>query len=61
MVITELGGELEGRGIPPEELARKVLRALGKDKYEIPIGEAHDLVTASKREWENIFQHMNQW
>jgi uncharacterized oxidoreductase len=65
MVNTELDGgtveEEEERGMSPEELARDAIRALEKDEYEIPIGEAQSLVNAGKREWENIFLNMNQW
>jgi uncharacterized oxidoreductase len=67
MVDTELGkgsvGEEEtgNRGIPPAEVAKTVINALGKDDYEIVVGEARGLVEGSRANPEGIFKNLNDW
>lgn len=67
MVDTELGGGAmneipeEERGIQPTELAKEVMQYLARDEYEIPVGESKDLVNATKDDFNQLFQNMNQW
>jgi uncharacterized oxidoreductase len=66
MVDTELGkGSVEeeagNRGIPPSEVARAVMNSLGRDEYEIVVGEAKGLVEGSRMNPESIFKNLNQW
>lgn len=67
MVNTKLGGNAmqeipeEERGIPPAELATEVMQSFARDNYEIPVGEAKNLVNATKKDIEQLFQNMNQW
>jgi uncharacterized oxidoreductase len=67
MVDTELGkgsveeGETGNRGIPPAEVAKAVINALGKDDYEIVVGEARGLVEGSRANPEGIFKNLNDW
>jgi uncharacterized oxidoreductase len=65
MVDTELGkGSVEeeagNRGIPPAEVAKAVMSALGKDNYEIVVGEAKGLVEGSRTNPEGIFKNLNE-
>jgi uncharacterized oxidoreductase len=67
MVDTELGKgsveeeETENRGIQPAEVAKAVINALGKDDYEIVVGEAKGLVQGSRADPEGIFKNLNEW
>jgi uncharacterized oxidoreductase len=67
MVDTELGkGSVEeeeewNRGIPPAEVAKEVLVALEKDRFEITVGEAEGLVTGSRTNPEQTFKNLNDW
>ena len=67
MVDTGLGGGAmeqlpeEERGIPPSELAKEVMQSLARDEYEIPVGESRNLVNATKADFAQLFQNMNQW
>jgi uncharacterized oxidoreductase len=48
-------------GIKPAELAAEVLPAMAKDQYEIPVGEAKNLVAGSKTDFDRLFGNMNSW
>jgi uncharacterized oxidoreductase len=68
MVDTELGkgsieeeGEEWNRGIPPAEVAKAVINSLGKDEYEIVVGEAQGLVMGSRTDPEGGFKSLNEW
>jgi len=70
MVDTELGkGSVEeeeeeeewNRGIPPVEVAKATINSLGKDEYEIVVGEAQGLVTGSRTNPEEEFKRLNAW
>jgi uncharacterized oxidoreductase len=67
-VDTELGkGSIEekeeewNRGIPPAEVAKAAINSLGKDEYEIVVGEAQGLVTGSRNDPEGEFKRLNEW
>jgi len=66
-VDTELGkGSVEeedewNRGIQPAEVAKAIMNSLGKDEYEIVIGEAKGLVTGSRNNPDEAFKNLNQW
>jgi uncharacterized oxidoreductase len=66
-VDTELGkGSIEeeeewNRGMPPAEVARAVISSLGKDEYEIVVGEAKGLVIGSRTNPEEVFKSLNEW
>ncbi len=66
-VDTELGrgttdeSAQEYGGIPPSEVARATLTALAKNKYEILVGEANDLVKGARTNPEQAFKDINQW
>ncbi len=66
-VDTDLGKDqgLEGDqtyiGIPAAKLAKAVLPAIAQDQYEIPVGEAKDLVVGAKTDFEKSFNNLNQW
>jgi uncharacterized oxidoreductase len=67
MVDTELGkGSVDeeeewNRGIQPAEVAKAVISALEKDKYDIVIGEAEGLVAGSRTNPEETFKNLNEW
>jgi uncharacterized oxidoreductase len=67
MVDTELGkgsveeGEVANRGIPPSEVAKVVMNSLGRDEYEIVVGEAIGLVEGSRTNPDGIFKNLNEW
>lgn len=67
MVDTELDkgtrGERgqEDRGIPPAEVARATIKALGNNEYEVAVGMAQNLRTGARNNPEQLFQNMNQW
>jgi uncharacterized oxidoreductase len=46
-------------GIPPSEVATATIEAFQKDEYEIVIGEARRFVEGSKRDFDEIFQALN--
>jgi uncharacterized oxidoreductase len=48
-------------GIEPSELATAVIKAARKDQYEIAVGEAADLVSGSRHNFEKAFLDLNQW
>ena len=50
---------LAPRGIPPSELAAATIEAFRKDEYEIIIGEARGLVEGSRKDFDRIFQALN--
>ena len=66
-VDTELGksttgeSEQEYRGIPANEVASAVLKALKKNEYEVVIGEAKGLVQGARTDFEKAFQRLNSW
>jgi uncharacterized oxidoreductase len=68
MVDTELGkGSVEekeeeewNRGIPPVEVAKAAINSLGKDEYEIIVGEAQGLVNGSRTNPEEEFKSLNE-
>jgi uncharacterized oxidoreductase len=47
------------RGIPPMEVVESALAGIGKDEFEIPIGQAQGLRSVISQEADQIFQHMN--
>jgi uncharacterized oxidoreductase len=47
------------RGIPPEDVAAAVMKAMSEDRLEIAVGMATNLITASKTNFEQMFQTMN--
>ena len=49
----------EYRGIPLADIAEATLAGLAKDEYEITVGQAMGLRTASPQEAGQIFQRMN--
>ena len=49
------------RGIPTSELAKAVLPAIANDEYEIPVGEAKDLVLGASTNFNQAFNNINQW
>lgn len=51
----------EERGIKPSEVAKAAIDAVGKDQYEVAIGEASNLVTNMKGNADQIFSRMNRW
>jgi uncharacterized oxidoreductase len=51
----------EYRGIPPEDVAKATLDAMAKDQFEIIIGEAANLVSGSRTNFDLVFQNLNQW
>jgi len=63
MVATELGGTdvATARGIRPAALAEEVLKAIAEDKFEIPVGEAVNLVIGSRTNFDQTFQRINNW
>jgi uncharacterized oxidoreductase len=68
MVDTELGkgsieeeGEEWNRGMPPAEVAKAVINSLGKDEYEIVVGEAQGLVMGSRTDPDGGFKSLNEW
>ena len=66
-VETELGkgttgaSEQEYKGILPSEVAAATMKAFENDEYEIVIGEAKGLVEGSRKDFEKIFQELNNW
>jgi uncharacterized oxidoreductase len=48
------------RGIPVQEVADAVMKALNEDRFEIPVGMAANLVAGSRASFDQIFQNMNQ-
>jgi len=63
-VDTELGGgsaSEEYKGIPASEVAAATMKALAKDKYEIIVGEARNLVSGSKKNFAKAFGELNSW
>jgi len=66
-VDTELGksttseSEQEYRGIPADEVANAVLKALKNNEYEIVIGEAKGLVQGARTDFKKAFQRLNSW
>jgi uncharacterized oxidoreductase len=64
-VDTELDGGArddrpqEYRGIPAGEVAQAALIGLGKDEFEITVGQSQGLRTNTRQEAEQIFQRMN--
>jgi len=66
-VDTELGRDTTGaleqgyRGILPSEVAEATMKALKNDEYEIVIGETKGLVDGSRKDFEKIFQELNNW
>lgn len=63
MVATELGGgdSATSKGIQPSVVAAETLKALAEDRYEIPIGEAVNLVNGSRTDFDQTFQRLNSW
>jgi uncharacterized oxidoreductase len=51
---------LKDRSMPPSEVARSTLCALGIDEYEIVLGMAQDLRTGSRTNPEQTFQGINR-
>ncbi len=49
----------EYRGISPMDVAASALAGIGKDEFEIPIGQAQGLRSVISQEADQIFQHMN--
>jgi len=49
------------RGIPPSEVADATLSGLANDEFEIAVGMAEGLRTASRENLEETFQRMNSW
>lgn len=49
------------RGIPPAEVAKASINALGKNEYEVAIGMAQNLRTGSRNNPDQAFQNMNKW
>ncbi len=50
---------MQDRGIPPEEVAKAVLKAMAEDQPEIPVGMAAGLVNGSRTDFQQIFDRMN--
>lgn len=46
-------------GIPPMDVAKAVLNGVGKDEFEIAVGEAQNLRTGARTNLEQIFNNMN--
>lgn len=67
MVDTELDKgareerEQEDRGIPPTEVAKATIKALGNDEFEVAVGMAQDLRMGARSNPEQEFQDMNRW
>ena len=53
--------EQQERGIPPAEVAKASINALGKNEYEVAIGMAQNLRTGSRNNPEQAFQNLNKW
>jgi len=51
----------QDRGMRPEEVAQAAMQALEKDQYEVAVGRAENLRTATRSDIEQIFQNMNKW
>lgn len=49
------------RGIPPAEVAAAAMEALRDDVFELAIGQAKNLVEASKSGFQEAFDRMNRW
>jgi uncharacterized oxidoreductase len=47
------------KGIPPSEFAEDVLKALKNDEYEMASGEARELMEGSRKNFQKIFQMLN--
>jgi uncharacterized oxidoreductase len=47
------------RGIPPVEVAKASIEAIGKDQFEIPVGMAQNIVKGSCSSFDQIFSRMN--
>jgi uncharacterized oxidoreductase len=47
------------RGIPPEEVAAEVLKAMEKDEFECAIGQAVNLVQGSRHDPDQFFRNLN--
>jgi short-subunit dehydrogenase involved in D-alanine esterification of teichoic acids len=47
------------KGIPPSEFAKEVLKALKNDEYEMASGEARHLMEASRNNFQETFQILN--
>ncbi len=47
------------RGIPAMDVAESALAGIGKDEFEIPVGQAQGLRSVISREADQIFQRMN--
>jgi uncharacterized oxidoreductase len=65
-VETDLGklteDEEQGyKGIPPSEVAAAALTAMANDEFEIPVGEAKNLVLGARTNFEEMFNNLNQW
>jgi uncharacterized oxidoreductase len=66
MVDTDLdkGARGEGhqgdRGIPPADVAHSTLKGMMEDVFEIPVGEAQNLVKGSRANPEKLFANMNR-
>jgi uncharacterized oxidoreductase len=64
-VDTELGkgsvyqGEQDYKGIPPAEVSKAIIKAMAADIYEIIVGEAKELVEASRKNPERAFETLN--
>jgi uncharacterized oxidoreductase len=49
------------RGIPPAEIAKAALKALGTDEFEVAVGMAENLRMGARSNPEQTFQNMNHW
>jgi uncharacterized oxidoreductase len=47
------------RGIPPEEVAQAVMKAMAEDRFEIAVGMAVNLISGSGTNFEQLFKSMN--
>jgi uncharacterized oxidoreductase len=47
------------RGIPAAEVAEAVMKGMGEDRLEIPVGKAANLMAESRANFDQIFQNMN--
>jgi hypothetical protein len=48
------------RGIKPEIVAEATIEAIGKDDFEVAVGQAQFLRTSSRNEPERVFQMINE-
>jgi uncharacterized oxidoreductase len=51
----------QARGIPAAEVARAIIQAIERDQEEIPVGEAAELVEASRKNPAAAFRRLNRF